>query len=160
MTTTSEFRTAGPGDAEALTVLERDANLVALAHVFPPEQHAYPFADVRARWRTTLADPAVTVRVVEGAGRLEAYVAHDATTVRHLAVHPQRWGRGLARAAVDLAVASIRAGGAVPRLWVLEANHRARGLYEHLSWEPTGVRRASEWPPYPVELEYELRSPR
>ena len=38
-----------------------------------------------------------------------------------------------------------------------EANHRARGLYEHLGWEPTGREQAAEWPPYPVELQ--LRMP-
>jgi hypothetical protein len=37
---------------------------------------------------------------------------------------------------------------------VLRENTRARGLYEHLGWAPTGREQAAEWPPYPVELEY------
>ena len=43
-----------------------------------------------------------------------------------------------------------------PTLWVLADNHRARGLYEHLEWQPTGRSRQDEWPPYPPELELTL----
>ena len=64
-------------------------------------------------------------------------------------MHPDRWGTGLAREGVELAVAAIRAAGRTPVLWVLVANHRARGLYEHLGWEPTGREQPAEWPPYP-----------
>ena len=38
----------------------------------------------------------------------------------------------------------------------LYAHHRARALYEHLGWEPTGREQPAEWPPYPTELEYRL----
>jgi GNAT superfamily N-acetyltransferase len=146
--TTTELRTFRPAtvaDAEALMTLERDTNLVALAHVFPGVP--YPEDDVRARWRRLLADPAVTVEVVGTADRLDVYLAHDGETLRHLGVRPERWGEGLARAAVD------RATG-VRRLWVLADNHRARGFYAHLGWSPTGRRQTAEWPPHPVELEY------
>jgi hypothetical protein len=33
---------------------------------------------------------------------------------------------------------------------------RARDLFEHLGWEPTGREQPAEWPPYPTELEYRL----
>jgi predicted GNAT family acetyltransferase len=72
-------------------------------------------------------------------------------------VRPERWGSGLARSAVQRSVAAIRATGKTPVLWVLAANHRARRLYEHLGWEPTGREQPAEWPPYPVELQ--LRMP-
>ena len=39
----SDWRRAGAEDAEPLTDLERDANLVALGHVFPPESHPFPY---------------------------------------------------------------------------------------------------------------------
>lgn len=145
------WRLAGADDAVALRDLERKANLVALAHVFP----GTPFPDdaVLARWRSTLADPGVTVMMTEA-----AFTSWDtAGRLRHVAVDPDHWGEGLAREGVELAVAKIRAGGGTPVLWVLEANHRARGLYEHLGWEPTGREQAAEWPPYPVELQ--LRMP-
>ena len=149
------WRPAGPDDAVTLRDLERAANLVGLAHVFA----GLPFPDVAvlARWQSTLADPGVTVEVLEDPAPV-ALVAHDsAGRLRHLAVHPDRWGSGLARSAVARSVAAIRASGRTPVLWVLAANHRARRLYDHLGWEPTGREQPAEWPPYPVELQ--LRMP-
>ena len=142
---TDHFRAATPSDATILTHLERDANLVALAHVFPGTP--YPEDEVRARWERVLADPEVWVDVYGAPTRLDAYVCWDATTLRHLAVRPERWGSGLARTAIGRAVG-------VSRLWCLVENHRARGLYEHLGWQPTGRERGAEWPPYPREMEY------
>jgi GNAT superfamily N-acetyltransferase len=142
---TATFRPATRDDAESLTALERDTNLVALAHVFPGV--AYPTDEVRERWARLVADPEVRVEVVGPPAHLDAYVAWDRERLRHLGVRPELWGRGLARAAVD------RADG-VRRLWVLRDNTRARGFYEHLGWAPTGREQAAEWPPYPVELEY------
>lgn len=142
---TATFRPATPADVDALTDLERDTNLDALAHVFPGVP--YPTDEVRARWARLVADPEVRVEVVGPAERLDVYLAWDAERLRHLGVRPELWGRGLARAAVG------RASG-VRRLWVLRDNTRARGFYEHLGWSPTGREQAAEWPPYPVELEY------
>jgi GNAT superfamily N-acetyltransferase len=142
---TTTFRPATAADAEALTALERDTNLVALAHVFPDVP--YPSAEVRRRWLGLIADPSVRVEVVGTRERLDVYLAWDAERLRHLGVRPELWGRGLARAAV------ARATG-VHRLWVLRDNERARGFYEHLGWAPTGREQPAEWPPYPLELEY------
>lgn len=153
------FRPARTDDAAALRDLEREANLVALGHVFPPGDFPFPDDDVLARWQRVLGEPGVVVEVVEGldAPGLDCFVAHDSAVLRHLAVHPRRWGGGLARVAVARAVAAIRAGGGEPRLWCLAANERALGLYGHLGWEPTGVEQRSEWTPYPVERELVLR---
>jgi GNAT superfamily N-acetyltransferase len=139
------FRAATESDADALTALERDTNLVALAHVFPGVP--YPEDDVRARWSSILADPEVQVEVAGPPGCLDVYLAWDRTTLRHVGVRPDRWGTGLGRAAVDRA-------GPVTRLWVLADNHRARGFYEHLGWRPTGREQEAEWPPHPREMEY------
>jgi len=144
------WRTATAEDAVALRDLERAANLVGLAHVFGD----LPFPDegVLARWQETLADPSVTVMVTP-----VAFTSWDAGgRLRHLAVHPDHWGTGLAREGVGLAVSSIRGSGRVPRLWVLADNHLARGLYDHLGWTPTGRTQPAEWPPYPQELELAL----
>lgn len=148
------WRAATAADVAALADLERDANLAALGHVFPAAIHPFPYDGVRARWEVVLADDAFTVEVVATAERLDAFLAHDAATLRHLAVHPDRWGFGLARVGVERAVA---AGS--HRLWCLVENHRARGLYEHLGWRPTGLDRTAEWPPYPIEIEYALAGP-
>ncbi|WP_309650041.1 GNAT family N-acetyltransferase [Nocardioides sp.] len=156
------FRPARVDDAAALRDLEREANLVGLAHVFPAADFPFPDDDVMVRWQHVLAEPGVVVDVVDGPGGaggqgLDAFVAHDARTLRHLAVHPRRWGTGLARVAVERAASAITDGGQQPRLWCLAANERALGLYLHLGWEPTGVERCSEWTPYPVERELVLR---
>jgi GNAT superfamily N-acetyltransferase len=155
------WRLATGADAPALRDIEREANLVGLAHVFPAAEFPFPDDDVEARWAATLADPGVTVELGVDPQPL-AFSAWDAEgRLRHLAVVPAYWGTGLARAGVDRAVTAIRAAGRTPRLWVLEANDRARGLYEHLGWSPTGREQRSEWPPHPMELELELReSPR
>jgi len=147
------WRRATPADAVALRDLEREANLVALAHVFGD----LPFPDdgVLVRWQKTLADPSVTVMMTPA-----AFTSWDESgRLRHLAVRPDHWGVGLAREGVELAVSAIRASGRVPTLWVLVDNHRARGLYDHLGWEPTGRTQQAEWPPYPREIELTLREP-
>lgn len=147
MTPEADFRVATEADADALADLERDTNLVALAHVFPGVE--YPYDEVRSRWLELLGDPGVRVEVVGPRDRLDVYLAWDdgGPRLRHLGVRPEAWGRGLARRAVERAVG-------VRRLWVLRENARARGFYEHLGWYPTGRERVAEWPPAPVELEY------
>lgn len=146
------FRPATPSDVDALTELERAASLAALGHIFPPDAYPYPSEQVRARWVEVVEDPAVVVEVLEDElrpGRLVALVAFDADRVRHLAVSPRHWRQGHARRA--LAVATGRM--AQPRLWVLARNHRARAVYEHLGWTPTGRTGRAEWPPHPEEIE-------
>lgn len=143
------WRTASAVDAGRLADLERDANLAALGHIFPAATHPFPYDEVLARWDAVVADAAVTVEVVGARGRLDAFLAYDGTTLRHLAVHPEQWGCGLARAGVERAE---HAGA--HRLWCLRENERARGLYEHLGWRPTGLSRTAQWAPYPLEIEY------
>jgi GNAT superfamily N-acetyltransferase len=150
------WRTAGPADAAVLRDLEREANLVGLAHVFPAEEFPFPDGGVLARWEATLANPGVTVEVYADPDPVVLLAYDLAGRLRHLAVAPERWGTGLGRAGVDRAVVAMTAAGLVPTLWVLTGNHRARSLYEHLGWEPTGREQAAEWPPYPTELEMRL----
>jgi GNAT superfamily N-acetyltransferase len=144
------FRLATPDDAPALRDLERDANLVALAHVFGDTP--YPEAAVLERWSAELDDPTFRVHVVDGPARLDAYVSHDGSVLHHLAVRPERWGSGLGRAAVDLAVQEMTE----PRLWCLDLNVAAQEFYRRLGWAPTGRSRTDEWPPHPTTSEWAL----
>ncbi|HEX4976537.1 MAG TPA: GNAT family N-acetyltransferase, partial [Nocardioides sp.] len=149
------FRAASRDDLVALCELERAANLAALGHVFPPERYPFPVDDVLARWSIVLEDPDVAVMVAEEAGELVALAAYDSSTLRHLAVRPDRWGHGLASSAVETVVHALDLRGCtIASLWCLEENHRARRLYEWLGWRPTNDRREAPWPPYPVELRY------
>jgi GNAT superfamily N-acetyltransferase len=145
------WRAGTQEDAVALRDLERAANVVGLAHVFG----GLPFPDeaVLGRWRSTLADP--TVSVLTNGVAFTSW--DDQGRLRHLAVHPDHWGAGFAQEGVSLAVAGIRASGRTPVLWVLVDNHRARRLYEHLGWRATGREQLAEWPPYPGEIELHLR---
>jgi RimJ/RimL family protein N-acetyltransferase len=149
------FRPATEADAYALCRLERAANLAALGHVFPPERYPFPDDAVLSRWFLVLADEQVDVLVVDGEAGLVCYAAHDDDWLRHLAVHPAHWGRGLGAAAVEAATAAMAARGAREvSLWCLEENRRARRHYERLGWRPADERREASWPPYPVEMRY------
>jgi RimJ/RimL family protein N-acetyltransferase len=150
------FREATIDDMAALRDLERDANLIGLAHVFPPERYPFPDDAVLARWALVLADPDVTVLVRDRlGGRIDVFAAYDERSLRHLAVHPDLWGTGIASAAVGAVLRDMhRRGGTTVELWCLEENRRARRLYQHLGWRPSPDRRASSWPPYPTEMRY------
>jgi RimJ/RimL family protein N-acetyltransferase len=154
------LREATVADLSALTELEREANLAALGHVFPPERYPFPADDVLARWALVLREPGVHVLVRDaepsgGASRVDVFAAYDATTLRHLAVHPRLWGRGLASGAIQAALEAMDASGTtIAQLWCLEENHRARRLYEYLGWRPAQDRRPAPWPPHPTEMRY------
>lgn len=151
------FRAATEKDLVDLRDLEREANRVALAHVFAPERFSFPDDAVLARWRLVMDDPGVEVVVADdpvGSG-LIAYAARDDSTLRHLAVRPDHWGEGLATAAIENALRGMdRLGSTEASLWCLRENHRARGLYEYLGWAPTEDVREASWPPHPLEMRY------
>jgi RimJ/RimL family protein N-acetyltransferase len=149
------FRDATLDDLGALRDLEREANLAALGHVFPPERYPFPDDDVLARWALVLDEPGVVVRVAEDDGGLVAVAAYDESTLRHLAVRPDHWGDGLATTAIETALHAMDLrGSTIASLWCLEENHRARRLYEYLGWRETSDRREAPWPPHPVEMRY------
>ena len=151
------FREATDKDLVALRDLEREANLVGLAHVFPADRFPFPDDAVVARWRLVLDDPEVTVLVLdaENHGGLVAYAAHDDATLRHLAVHPDHWGKGLGTAAIEIAVHAMDLRGSTEAsLWCLQDNHRARRLYEYLGWSRTEDSQEASWPPHPIEIRY------
>lgn len=152
------FRQATTDDLPALLDLERAASLAALGHVFPPDRYPYPDGDVLARWALVLDEPGAEVLVRDDPsrdGRLDVLAAYDSTTLRHLAVHPERWGSGLASTAIETVLRAMdRRGTTIAQLWCLEENHRARRLYEYLGWRPTLDRQSAPWPPHPTEMRY------
>jgi GNAT superfamily N-acetyltransferase len=149
------LRSAEPADAWRLLELERATNVVALAHIFPPDRYPSPDADVLAHWRIMLDDPGVAVLIAEQEGRTVGYVAFDAAWVRQLAVHPDRWGTGVAEGLMSAALMGIAAAGSArARLWVLADNTRARRFYERTGWFRGVEESTSPYPPYPVTLNY------
>jgi GNAT superfamily N-acetyltransferase len=151
------FREATVDDLTALLDLERAANLVGLRHVFPPERFPFPEDDVLARWALVLDEPGVEVLVQDapdGHG-IDLFAAYDDSSLRHLAVHPDRWGSGLATTAIETVLRSMdERGTTIAELWCLEENTRARRLYEFLGWRAEPDRRPAPWPPHPTEMRY------
>jgi RimJ/RimL family protein N-acetyltransferase len=151
------FREATHADLSALRDLEREANLVGLRHVFPPERFPFPDDDVLARWALVLDEPGVQVLVrdAEDGSGLDLFAAYDDHSLRHLAVHPDHWGDGLATTAIETVLHAMdERGTTVAELWCLEDNHRARRLYEYLGWDAADDRRPAPWPPHPTEMRY------
>jgi RimJ/RimL family protein N-acetyltransferase len=154
------FRAATLDDLSALRDLEREANLVGLRHVFPPDRFPFPEDDVLARWALVLDEPGVEVLVRDARrgrdGGLDLFAAYDDRSLRHLAVHPDQWGTGLATTAIETVLHAMDVRGTtIAELWCLEENHRARRLYEYLGWRPVeGERRPAPWPPHPTEMRY------
>jgi GNAT superfamily N-acetyltransferase len=151
------LREATDDDLSALRDLERVASLAGLAHVFPPERYPFPDDAVLARWALVLREPGVVVLVqdAEGGSGIDVLAAYDDRSLRHLAVRPDQWGRGLASRAVgEVLAAWARRGTTDADLWCLVENRRARRLYEHLGWRPTTDRQPAPWPPHPDEMRY------
>lgn len=149
------WRAASERDVTALTDLEQAANAAAIGHLF--EGRPFPRDEVAATWRRRLSEEGTTVEVVDGADGLDVFCCVRGTRLEHLAVRPDRWGRGLARAAVERAVSAVGEAGGEPVLWCLVDNVRARGFYEHLGWTLSGCTARSQYPPHLDEVEYVYR---
>jgi RimJ/RimL family protein N-acetyltransferase len=151
------FREATLNDLTALLDLERAANLAGLGHVFPPDRFPFPDDDVLARWALVLDEPGVDVLVrdTEDGSGIDLFAAYDDRSLRHLAVHPDHWGDGLATTAIETVLHAMdERGTTIAELWCLVENHRARRLYKYLGWRPTADRREAPWPPHPTEMRY------
>ena len=125
--------------------------------MFPADEFPFPDDDVLARWALVLDEPGVDVLVrdtADGSG-IDLFAAYDDRSLRHLAVHPDRWGDGLATTAIETVLRAMDdRGTTIAELWCLEENHRARRLYEYLGWRATSDRREAPWPPHPTEMRY------
>jgi GNAT superfamily N-acetyltransferase len=149
------IRTATVEDVETFVTMKNDAWRWAYAGILPAEHLAELTVDDQAdAWRARFArsdrtDPWVFVAVdggivvgVSGAERSRDDDADPATgELGMLYLEPDHVGRGLGRALHDRALAALRDGGFErATAWVLEANTRGRGFYEHMGWATDGVR--------------------
>lgn len=150
------IREARPDEADELAAIQREASLAAYPHIFPPERYPYPTEAVRERWQEALDDPEVTV-IVADERRAVGVVMSRPEWLDGLYVRPEWWGRGVGRALHDEVLARQRAAGATRcHLWVLEANDRARRLYERLGWRESGETRVVPFPPNPIDVGYRI----
>ena len=159
------IRAATADDVGALAAIHAAAVALAYAGIFDAGM-APPTADALVgRWALLVAAPGAWVGVAaeDGAavGMAAARPSPDIDAppgtgeIVGLHVHPARWGRGLGATLFDAAVDAARRSGLGPvRLWALEANLRARHLYERRGWRLDGA--AKEVAAHVVELRYSL----
>ena len=134
---------AGAEELAAIVAINRASATCAYAPIFGDAP--YPEDGVRRRYTRLLADPEVSVLLVDGVGYAAARPGH----VEALYVVPDAWGTGVA----DELYARIAEVAGIPAtLWVLEANARGRHFWERRGWRPTGERDESGRP----ELQYRI----
>lgn len=150
------IRPATAADAETFLAIQRAGSLAAFAHIFPPDRHPFPDESVRARWRSFLAGPEGDALLVETDRGAVGMVAFSAGWLNALYVLPDAWEGGVGSRLHEEAVAALRATGPEARLWVLEANDRARRFYEHRGWRLDGRERIVPFPPHPLDVGYTL----
>jgi GNAT superfamily N-acetyltransferase len=83
-------------------------------------------------------------------------VAFSPGQLNALYVLPDEWGSGVGSRLHDAAVAKLGELGPEARLWVLEANTRARAFYERRGWRLDGRERVVPFPPHPLDVGYTL----
>jgi ribosomal protein S18 acetylase RimI-like enzyme len=100
--------------------------------------------------------------VVEAKGALVGCVAASVDDdgegeVVGLYVDPAWWARGVGVRLLESMLGDLREGGArSARLWVLEHNTRARGMYERRGWVADGGTRSVSTVGEVIELRYRL----
>jgi GNAT superfamily N-acetyltransferase len=146
------LRSATADDVDAFVAMKNDAWRWAYADILPAQHLAALSVDEQAdAWRARLAGDRVWVFVAIDDGRVVGVAGADrsgdddagASTgeLGMLYLDREHVGRGLGRALHDRALHALRTGGFDrATLWVLEANRRGRGFYEHMGWAPDGVR--------------------
>jgi GNAT superfamily N-acetyltransferase len=143
------IRAATIDDVVPMGTLWLHAALAGYEGIFPPEAPKPTAAALTERWRQAIArGPSATVALVACHGRRGALVGTVAAEidrsgpytaqVGRLYVDPDNWGCGIGRRLHDGVLEHLRARGqGVVALWVLEANTRARSMYERWGWRST-----------------------
>lgn len=157
------------GGEEAWTLAELHAVTVAhgYAHIFPPESAAPTAAELIDLWQASLAEPNTEAWAWEVDGVIVGSVVLSAApstpsglTLSRLHVHPDHQGQGIGGRLHDhvLAAAAERGASAI-NLWVLEANERARTIYERRGWTYVPGPVVRNDPPEIVDVLYERPLP-
>ena len=135
------IRSAVVADVEAIAVIHCQAALVGFAGIFPPTATKPTPASLRPGWHELVTDSVASVFVAETASVVGCVVVREEPTVPsgvlldRLYVHPDWWGNGVGSLLHDVAIdAAATLGNDAINLWVLEANQRARGMYERRGW--------------------------
>lgn len=152
----SALRPLCEADLDAVLEVQEDGAVRALSHIFPQDRYPFPREVVRASWLSELADPLTTVYViVDVEGVVQGFAATRTDELLHFGTAVESWGTGIAREAHDEILDALAAAGIrEARLWVFEANGRARRFYKKLGWSQSGRRLTTSYPPHASLLEY------
>jgi ribosomal protein S18 acetylase RimI-like enzyme len=137
------------------------AALLAYAHIFPPTAPEPTEERLTEVYRGRFTPPSRGL-VLEADGALVGCVAASVDDggegeVVGLYVDPSSWGQGLGARLLGAVLDDLRDGGArAARLWVLEHNTRARGMYERRGWVADGGTRSVSTVGEVIELRYRL----
>jgi len=146
------IRVAVPSDAQALADLHMRSAREGFTDIFPAEQlarshHQELASDWLARLQPDLPLGQIAlVAEVDGivVGVLLAGPDAPGAAVGRLSrlyVDPRLWGQGVRRRLLNAGVAHLRdIGCMVATAWIMERNHQARALAQHLGWTCTGER--------------------
>ncbi len=147
------IRAATPDDVGALASIQFEAATLAYAGIFDAADAAPTPQRIALRWATLLARPRSWVGLLEVDGGPAGAIAlqpspdfdldgAEVAEVCSFYVLPRHWGRRLGRPLFERALAEADAFGYRDvRLWVLEANVRARRIYEAGGWLADGAER-------------------
>ena len=137
------IRTGMAEDAVSIARVHCDAAIAGFAHIFASTTPKPTPASLQASWQELLTHRQAQVLVAEERGDIVGVVAvaadetvRSGLTLSGLYVAPARWDSGIGAALHDQAIAHARSQGAdAINLWVLEANHRARSMYQQRGWQ-------------------------
>ena len=155
------IRAAAADDAQALAELHRVTVTTAYADIFPPGAEPPSVEDLTAEYRALFGrgdrvwmscdqdSPIGSIAVV----RDDAVPARR--RIERFHVHPDHQGEGIGRRLYEHALGELDAGPL--NLWVLEANGRARSIYEAWGWTLVPGPTLPNEPPEILDVLYELR---
>ncbi len=148
---TVAYRDANPDDAAALKALFAETFVATFGHIYrPADLDEFLAANSEAKWRTSLSDREVAIRVAETDGELAGFVElapkqlpHEtsapALELRRLYLRREAHGTGIADALMAWALEeAARRGAEELVLSVFVDNHRARRFYERYGFETVG----------------------
>jgi ribosomal protein S18 acetylase RimI-like enzyme len=143
----TEFRDAGPADAEAVAALHTGSWRAHYRGILPDAYlDSEIFGERRAFWQSALRDPKAGQLVI--VATLEAVLTGFISVVRdgelgfdaeieNLHVEPRLCGQGLGRRLLGEAVARLASDGVSSVcLWVFDANEAAIRFYQRLGGTP------------------------
>jgi GNAT superfamily N-acetyltransferase len=150
------IREATADDVGALAGVQSAASTLGYAGIFDAGIEPPSLQRFTMRWVTLMARPRSWIGVLEEDGAVLGGIAvqpspdadldgPDVGEVCSFYVHPSYWGERRGRPLFEQALAEAETLGFTQlRLWVLEANVRARRLYAEGGWVPDGASREVE----------------